>query len=648
MIADSPATTKPVAPISSSEHHHHHNHVEDELTKRNRAVHKKLQLLHADDAVALAGTAVVKSWQKEEKETFWYFTVKEISRYLKYLVKTWSRSLRRVFFGGSLHPAEILPIFIFAGTASFLLFLLLLYCIYARIPSPLFTSWAKEQEEKHAPSMFEAINKEQVDAAKRALSLKMGEPKLSQNTRIFNLDIAKLCCQLSALMYSHDNNHSLEVMCDIQNRKAAHVCKTEPTVDPLRAKLNALGFGASTVENDAATGVEGFEATVEDPGALVAEIFGGDAHDAECAAQKLGHDLGSSAGDREIERFCTTFGIEYQPVSELNSSSAAYCSLFWDKSSNWMILAFKSQDMAQANFSFFSLFFFFFFLFSFSEWMTDLDYTMTHGGSWIKGFGRVHGGFADRIFPRDVKELGGRRPYDTIASAVKILGEELAKNDMGKVNLYFTGHSLGTAIASLTYARAVSGKNDFGKKVVVRDAYLFATPIICDVPSVHAFNFTMFRDLEKPRTMWRISNRNDLVATGLPEEGDRPVVANPNSLFCFAYQLSQKGSLMLGDLILGTEIRLPDKLGQQCFVSGNHITQGTNVKIQSEFDDNMLSAQRPMGLTVGQRHDYASGKMESDPWLDMPVIGSLLAHSVGSYWESLTKVKNGACIWVDD
>ncbi|KAG8860541.1 hypothetical protein FRB96_003795 [Tulasnella sp. 330] len=631
MKAESPATIKLAAPMSPGSYHHHHhhhihqNHVEDELTKRNRAVHQKLQLLRADEAVALAETVAVKTRQKRKKETFWYFTSKEISRYIGYLVKTWSRSFSRVFFGGSVHPAEILPIFVFAGISSFLLFLLLLYCIYARIPSPLFESWAKEQEEKHAPSMFEAINNEQVDAAKRAMSLKMGEPKLSQNTRIFNLDIAKLCCQLSALMYSHDNNHSLEVMNDLQNRKATHTAKAEPTVDPLRAKLNALGFGVSTVENDAATGVEGFAATVEDPGALVAEIFGGDAHDAQCAAQKLGHDLGSSAGDSEISRFCTTFGIEYEPVSELNSSSAAYCSMFWDKSSNWIILAFKGTGPTD-----------------FAEWMTDLDYTMTHGGSWLKGFGRVHGGFVDRIFPRDVKELGGRRPYDTIASAIKIVGEELAKNNVGKVNLYFTGHSLGTAIASLTYARAVSGTNDFGKKVVVRDAYLFATPIICDVPSVHAFNFTMFKDLEKPRTMWRISNvgsfivrdRNDIVATGLPEEGDRPVVPNPNSLFCFAH--------------LGTEIRLPDKLGQQCFASGNHITQGTNVRIQSEFNDDMLYAHRQEGLIAGQFHDYANGKRESDPWLDIPVIGSLLAHGVGNYWESLSKVGNGACIWVDD
>lgn len=100
--------------MSPSEYHYHHHHVEDELvsisisqpqcfvtdtislqTKRNRAVHEKLQLLRADEAVALADTAAVKRRQRKKNETFWFFTSKEISRYLGYLVKTWSRSLSR-------------------------------------------------------------------------------------------------------------------------------------------------------------------------------------------------------------------------------------------------------------------------------------------------------------------------------------------------------------------------------------------------------------------------------------------------------------------------------------------------------------------------------------------------------------------------
>lgn len=159
-------------------------------------------------------------------------------------------------------------------------------------------------------------------------------------------------------------------MGDINHRKLHHTNTSESAVDPLRAKLNPLGFGASTVENDEAVGFEGFDATVEDSGVLVAEVFGGNPHGAACAAQRLGHDLGGSEGDSEIIRFCTTFGIECvflpslrliiaivgiaadqltiwnitrrdEPASKFNSSSAFCCSVFWDRSANCIILAFK-------------------------------------------------------------------------------------------------------------------------------------------------------------------------------------------------------------------------------------------------------------------------------------------------------------------
>lgn len=58
------------------------------------------------------------------------------------------------------------------------------------------------------------------------------------------------------------------------------------------------------------------------------------------------------------------------------------------------------------------------------------------------------------------------------------------------------------------------------------------------------------------------------------------------------------------------------------------------MRIQSEFDDDMLYAHRQAGLIAGQFHDYVDGKIESDPWLDIPVVGSLLAHGVGNYWVS--------------
>jgi hypothetical protein len=37
------------------------------------------------------------------------------------------------------------------------------------------------------------------------------------------------------------------------------------------------------------------------------------------------------------------WGFEYEPVSELDSASSAYSAAFWDKNSNWIVVAFKGE-----------------------------------------------------------------------------------------------------------------------------------------------------------------------------------------------------------------------------------------------------------------------------------------------------------------
>jgi len=37
------------------------------------------------------------------------------------------------------------------------------------------------------------------------------------------------------------------------------------------------------------------------------------------------------------------WGFEYEPVSELDSDSSAYTAAFWDKNSNWVVVAFKGK-----------------------------------------------------------------------------------------------------------------------------------------------------------------------------------------------------------------------------------------------------------------------------------------------------------------
>ncbi|CCA77374.1 hypothetical protein PIIN_11351, partial [Serendipita indica DSM 11827] len=79
------------------------------------------------------------------------------------------------------------------------------------------------------------------------------------------------------------------------------------------------------------------------------------------------------------------WGFEYEPLSELDSASSAYCAAFWDKMSNWVVVAFKgtsppefdgqlsvsSRDSADALI----------------EWLVDFDYTRVPIGEYIPGYG---------------------------------------------------------------------------------------------------------------------------------------------------------------------------------------------------------------------------------------------------------------------
>jgi predicted alpha/beta hydrolase family esterase len=95
---------------------------------------------------------------------------------------------------------------------------------------------------------------------------------------------------------------------------------------------------------------------------------------------------------------------------------------------------------------------------------------------------------------------------DSIREGIQIVADHLTKNTgIHSINVYFTGHSLGCATASLAYARAVAKQNtDYKSNVRIRDAYLFAAPVIGDTKSRDAFNDMMASGL--PRSMWRVTN----------------------------------------------------------------------------------------------------------------------------------------------
>lgn len=120
--------------------------------------------------------------------------------------------------------------------------------------------------------------------------------------------------------------------------------------------------------------------------------------------------------------------INYEPVTELGDTSGAFCALFWDSYSNWIVVAFKGTGPIE-----------------FGEWLSDFNASLVSSGSYLDNFQRVHKGFKDRVFPDEVSDYGEVRPYDNIALAIRSVSKKLQRrNPNVPVNVWFTGHSLGT------------------------------------------------------------------------------------------------------------------------------------------------------------------------------------------------------------
>ena len=99
---------------------------------------------------------------------------------------------------------------------------------------------------------------------------------------------------------------------------------------------------------------------------------------------------------------------------------------------NWLVVAFKGTGAVE-----------------YADWVTDLTITMVPSSDFIyseSGNAKAIKGFHDRIYPADVSDLGGTRPWDTIRFALCKVTEMMAKQRAaegkdGNINVWFTGHS---------------------------------------------------------------------------------------------------------------------------------------------------------------------------------------------------------------
>jgi len=227
--------------------------------------------------------------------------------------------------------------------------------------------------------------------------------------------------------------------------------------------------------------------------------------------------------------------------------------------------------------------------------------------------------------------MGGTRPWDTIRFSLRILANHLARDlPVGqKINVWFTGHSLGCALASLVYARAIDHPSDLGDSpIVIRDAYLFAAPVCGSRQSAVKFNDIM-NEGPRLKTMWRVTNADDAVATLLPHLGDRPDLrlssTNPAA---FAH--------------LGAELKMKD-YPEASNVTGNLFSNDTMVEIRSAFTRaEVLAARNQVISTPAERRREELGILAER----IPLIGRFVAHDTVLYWDQIDRIALGPVRWL--
>lgn len=296
--------------------------------------------------------------------------------------------------------------------------------------------------------------------------------------------------------------------------------------------------------------------------------------------------------------------------------------------------------------------------------MTDLTVTLTDVKDFLpEGYNRVIKGFKERLYPSDVSELGGTRPWDSIRyslckAAQKLSQMRVQEGKDSRINVWFTGHSLGCALATLAYTRIVSTPSDVaGYPIVIRDCYLFAAPVSADRVTAIKFNETLAAFSASPssslatsapaghahaRTMWRIRNAGDAVATLLPQLGDRADLAtklSPTNPAAFAHLGAE---IIMKDYPHSSEVASPCNhfLG----TPSDYARQpAVHVDVRSEFTKGEIKAQRAkrlMEMGEALREILFVGAEQ------IPLIGRFLAHDTVLYWDQLDRISTSPCKWV--
>lgn len=606
-------------------------------------VHESLRSLLADELPDLADS----KGHKVFTDPYLYVSYESFKSYLHFLYTTWVNVIISFWhlLKGQIKVYDFLCLAWFSALVSGVLTMGVLTCLMVKLPlverlSHVMSILNGGFSSTNALNthMFSSLTSKEVRFSKAALA-----STAPVKGKEFNLEVAKLLLLFASVVYertaeatreSVKHTHSVPRLLrrgkSTSPRNGSPLANSPSPASPLTPPTSrsthsrhsshharSLSHFASQMQSS----LTQVHKTAQDSHLL--KVFGK-------SASQIRAILHSGSGDNVIQDLVGRLDVEYEPVSELNSASSSFAALFWDKRQNWVVVAFKGTSPAE-----------------FDEWLTDFDITRVAAGHRLPGYKEVHRGFKNRLFPD--KDGAHRTPYETIMAAIKIVTNDLASRTDKPINLWFCGHSLGCAMASLSYTRAMLGLDGLNPRVELCDAYLYGAPVVCDMASAKVFNDYMnHRQTQtgKTRTIWRVTNHSDAVTTLLPMLGDDPLYPNTTSLFAYAH--------------LGSEVKMRAGAGNSIIVD-NYCTPNTPARViscadNSSFEsDDETEVDHPIGYGMG-RAEYAAFKEGKSkravgvPWWIsgmeyLPLFGRMVSHFPGLYFRSLQQMAPGDFQW---
>ncbi|GAA5968429.1 hypothetical protein JCM11641_007633 [Rhodosporidiobolus odoratus] len=215
--------------------------------------------------------------------------------------------------------------------------------------------------------------------------------------------------------------------------------------------------------------------------------------------------------EKIIKDKAAEWDLSYDGVSDLSSIGGPFASIFYTPfgSSKKPFIALVFKGTGPSNFS---------------EFLVDATIARVGAGVFFgPGSGTVHQGFYTDLFMTNDRSSGGDG-YGSVIRSLRHAAARMRREWPGadlRIPVWVAGHSLGSALASLCYARLLRSPQDLGPDLELRDCYSFGTPRLGDGDFATAFEQTLVTPLDRPNILWRVANSSDIVTKVPPGFADQ-------------------------------------------------------------------------------------------------------------------------------